>query len=128
MTLELPSDLVEHVGRFGDCHAPGVYALELERPEDVHAAWRREFDAVPEWFTDFRDAEAVVYVGAAQDLLKRLSEHAHGERETVLTRVCDVAGIVDVWVFEDADRAFQEESRLAIQVRQERGDVFVRQA
>lgn len=134
MSLTLPADLeacLPSEGAFEWCRGPAVYALRLDRPRPVAPAWDRHFEGRPPWFPEFQTAEACVYVGSAMDALGRLTDHKDGDvRLTVLTRVCDVAGLHGVWFCPDADRAAvqREERRYARLLRRERPTWFVRQA
>lgn len=131
MTLSLPADVEPHLGTdadLSDFHRPGVYALRLSRPDDVADAWDREFDSRPAWFDRFAGASGVVYVGGAADVLARLEDHRDGEvRTTVLTRVCEIESLRNVWWFSDTDEAFTRESKLAIMLQNEYPDLFVHQ-
>lgn len=126
--LELPADL-EPFGDPDEWHKPAVYCLRLTRPDDPAGAWDAEYDARPEWFPRFRDAAEVWYVGAAADCLARLEDHRDGEvRDTVLTRICDVDSLRNVWWFPTKREAFERESGLAIMLRNHHPEAFVRQA
>ena len=125
LTLELPAD-VEVFGGPDKWHDPAVYCLVLERPDDVADVWDRQFDHRAPWFEEFRDASAVWYVGAAADCLSRLEDHRDGEvRTTVLTEVCAIDSLRNVWWFEDADRAFERESGIAVELQNHYPSVYV---
>jgi predicted GIY-YIG superfamily endonuclease len=125
--LELPADL-EVWGGPDRWHDPAVYVLVLDRPADVADAWDALYDSRPAWFDRMRDARAVWYVGASADCLSRLEDHRDGDvRGTVLTELCGVTALRNVWWFDDADRAFEQESALAIQLGNQYGDVYVHQ-
>lgn len=126
MPLELPADLEVHADNYDQLTDPGVYVLLLNRPDNPAAAWDREYDARPEWFVTFRDAAQVAYVGAASDVLHRLEEHRDGEvRQAVLLRICAIDRLHTVFWFDDADRAFERESGLAMTLQQERPEWYV---
>lgn len=128
MPLTLPADLERYADDFDQMRGPGVYALDLSRPPDVEAAWDETFDVRPPWFERFRDAAKVVYVGGASDVLARLEDHYAGEvRQAALLRVCSIDGLHDVWWFEDADRAFEQESGIALDLQNDRADWYVHQ-
>ncbi|AFH22472.1 hypothetical protein OSG_eHP27_00100 [environmental Halophage eHP-27] len=125
--LELPAD-VEVFGDYEQFHDPAVYCLILERPDDVADRWDRRFDHRPDWWDEFVSAEACWYVGAAKDCLSRLEDHRDGDvRTTVLTEVCDIDSLRNVWWMDSADEAFTRESGIAVMMRNEYPDVFVRQ-
>jgi predicted GIY-YIG superfamily endonuclease len=129
MTLALPGDIERHLTEgFDQLHDPAVYCLTLLRPPDVGAAWDRHFETRPDWFEEFSDADRVLYVGAANDLLHRLEDHVDGEvRKAALLRVCDIGALRNVWWFEDADRAFERESGIALTLQQEYPSAYVHQ-
>jgi hypothetical protein len=131
MSLELPADAEPYIPEpctFNRLHNPGVYALELERPDDVASAWDSEFDTRPEWFDDFADAEQVIYVGAAKDVLRRLEEHRDGQvRVGVLQRVCEITGVHNIWWRMKTDIAFQDESKIAIELQNDHPEWYVHQ-
>lgn len=114
MTLHLPADLETHVNP-DRWHDPGVYALVLAVPDNVGALWDRRFDTRPEWFDRFASASAVYYVGATGDLLSRLEDHRDGDvRQATVLKVSEIDRLRNVWPFDDVDRAFQWESKLAL--------------
>ena len=125
--LELPADLEPFADDFDQMHASGAYALVLDRPDDFHAAWRREFDAVPDWFTLARDASTLAYVGGSSDVLSRLEDHRDGEgRTTVLTRVCEIDRLQSVWFAKDEPWEVTE-ANLASALRETRPSWYVHQ-
>jgi hypothetical protein len=129
MSLELPAD-IEPFLRDDHAHerirGSAVYCLTLSRPDDLAAAWDAEYDHRPEYWADLRDAEGVVYVGSAKDLLSRLNDHADGEvRLTVLTTVCEISGLRNVWWVQDPDRRRIEESQIATMMQNHRPDLYI---
>lgn len=125
MTLELPSDLYPYTG--GDHHQPGAYALELQRPIDLRERWQQHYDEEPDYWNRLVNSDTVYYVGGTSDLLSRLEDHRDGEvRQTVLTRVCDVAGLQTAWPADNPSKAFElVEPRLARLLQQERPKAYV---
>jgi predicted GIY-YIG superfamily endonuclease len=125
--LSLPAELEPHADDYSDINGPGVYMLELTKPDDIASEWDREFDHRPEWFEQLTDASRVLYVGASKRVLSRLEDHRDGQvRLTVLTRVCDVSSVENVWFYDSAEKAFQAEYNHAAEVsRQMVDDVFV---
>jgi len=125
--LSLPADL-EVFGEYDQFHNPAVYALVLDRPDDVAQAWDREFDTRPAWFEEFRDAQECWYVGATNDCLSRLEDHRDGQvRVGVLQRICAIESLRNVWWFSETDRAFERESGIAVAMQNEYPDVFIHQ-
>jgi hypothetical protein len=128
VTLTLPSDAEVFIPEGEDfdwLHNAGVYALTLSRADDLAAAWDRHFEHRPDYFADLRDAEQVVYVGAAKDLLARLTDHKDGEkRVTVLTEVCEIDGLRNVWFCEET-RRFVVESQTATMMQNEHPAMYV---
>lgn len=131
MSLELPSDLTalapDDVNPY---ESAGVYVLELSKPATVVDEWDNTYDHRPPWFEDFTNAERILYVGGSKNVLSRLEDHRDGEvRQTVLTRVCSVESLEEVWFYEDADESFLRESQHAIELDNETpNSVFVRSA
>jgi len=88
--------------------------------------WDRQFDHRPPWFEEFRDARAVWYVGATPDCLSRLEDHRNGEvRTTVLTEVCEIDSLRNVYWMDSADDAFTRESGIAIELQNHHPSVYV---
>lgn len=118
MTLELPQDAEHFIPdgeSFDHLHEPGVYALELTKPDDLSSAWDQEFDHRPGYWEELTDASKVVYVGEAGDVLRRLEEHRDGEvRVGVLQRVCDIHSLRNIWWMNSKEEAEEQESALAI--------------
>lgn len=126
--MDLPSDLSLFADSIAEYHRPGVYCLRLKRPDDLGEQWDRHFDTRPDWFEEFRAAERVLYVGGAADVLSRLEDHADGEvRNTVLTTVCSIQDLRNVWWAETVDQAFLDESRIAIELRNQYPECYVHQ-
>jgi predicted GIY-YIG superfamily endonuclease len=108
MTLDLPADIEEYVGT--DFHTAAVYALDLQTPADLAEALAEHYTEMPPWLSRARAAERVVYVGATGDLLGRLEDHRDGDARTVpLVDACGIDGLRDVWVYDDANSAFNDE-------------------
>jgi len=127
MTLSLPEDL-EPFADPDRWHDSCVYVLTLDRPDDVGLAWNRIYDVRPPWFDEFRDADHALYVGATNDCLSRLEDHRNGKyRQAALMQVCNIDSLRNVFWFDDTDRAFERESQIAIALRNEFPDTFVRQ-
>jgi len=129
--LSLPGDIEPHMMTdmaFERIRGPAVYALTLDPPEDIYTAWDREFEHRAPYLDDIDDASGVIYVGAANDLLRRLNDHNDGEmRKSALLRVCDIDSLHSVWWFDDADRAFERESKIATVMQNERPQDYIHQ-
>jgi predicted GIY-YIG superfamily endonuclease len=107
---------------------PGVYALEVSVPADPAQAWADEFDADPDFLPDLDAAERVIYVGAASNIYDRLIDHVEGAvRQAALLRVCPPHSLFRVSLFDDADRAFERESGIALAMQQANPEWFVYQ-
>lgn len=107
-------------------HHPGVYALRLDRPEDMASAWDDVFDVRPDYWDDLNDRDGVVYVGAAEDILYRLEEHVRGhKRRAALLRVCGIDGLRNIWWCDSPSIAFTRESQLATMLQNEYPDLYV---
>jgi len=128
VALELPADIepfLQDDHQHERIRSAAVYCLRLTRPDDLAAAWDRHFENRPEYWADLTDAEGVVYVGSAKDLLARLNDHANGEvRLTVLTEICEIDDLRNVWWVDDPDRRFIEESRIATMLQNQRPDLY----
>lgn len=126
MTLELPADVEPFLDNYTQIHDPAVYALDLSRPDDVLEAWAEVYDVQPDYMAELIAAESVTYVGATHDLLGRLEDHRDSEvRQAALLQVCDIEGLRDVHWFQDADRAFEREHGIAMQLANKYGDMYV---
>ena len=127
MTLTLPSDLEAFTD---DYTASGVYALDIQKPDDLEVEWDRRFEHRPAWFDELDAAENVVYVGAAKNLLARLEDHRDGQvRQAILPSLAVDMDLRNVWVRPDMDTAMLDESRIAIRLRNHLPETyFVRQA
>jgi len=127
VTLSLPEDLEPFVSP-DEFHTACVYALRLDRPDALADAWDRRFDVRPPWFEEFRDAEEAIYVGATADCLSRLEDHRDGDkRKAALLRVCEIDALRNVYTFDDADRAFEKESQIAIAMANEYPSKYIHQ-
>jgi hypothetical protein len=124
VTLELPAAIEPHVG--AAYQQPAVYALELSTPSDFEARLARYYDHEPPWLSRAEAATRIIYVGASKRLLSRLEDHVDGDVRTVgLVGACEIDGLYDVWVFDDADRAFERESGIAIDLQTDHPEWFV---
>lgn len=131
--LYVEEDLAQHVDDLSDAHQPGVYALKLSTPDSrdvVEERWARQYEVgVPEWVWHAVDHPTVLYVGAAKNVLERIHEHLDSpNRSASLCHVCPIHSVWDVWWFADADRAFERESGIAMEISNRYDGVFVRQA
>jgi len=128
MGLELPADLEAFADDYDQLTSAAVYALDCEIP-DLSTAWDRHYDVRPEWFDAADEKPNHIYVGAAKNVLQRLEEHRDGEiRKASLPRVADDVSLRNVWWYDDADRAFERESNVAIRLRIHLPETFVHQA
>ena len=127
--LSLPADAEVFIPEGEDLShlsTPGVYALTLSRPADLAAAWDQRFDHRPDYWTDLADAERVVYVGAAKNVLARLTEHKDGEiKKARVVQVCSIESIRNIWWFDDVQRAFERESGLAVAMQNHYPSMYV---
>jgi predicted GIY-YIG superfamily endonuclease len=113
---------------FSRLRGPGCYALTLTRPDNLPEAWDAAFDHRPPYFEELQDADSVVYVGAASDVLGRLTDHKDGDKRlTVLTEVCEIDALRNIWWADTAEEAFQEESKTALMLQNERPEMYVHQ-
>jgi hypothetical protein len=127
--LELPAD-IEPFLRDDHQHerirGPAVYCLTLTRPDDLAAAWDREFDHRPDYWDDLTDAGGVLYVGSAKDLLSRLNDHADGEvRQTILTTVCEIEKLRNIYWVDDPDRRRIVESNVGTMLQNEYPNLYI---
>ena len=126
MSLSLPEDIEPFLDDTHTWSDSAVYALCLSRPDDLAQAWDAEFDHRPDYWDELVEAANVVYVGAAKNLISRLEDHHNQDvRKTVLTAVCDVESLRNVWWCSDMDEAVQEESKLAIMMQNQYADTYV---
>jgi hypothetical protein len=125
--LMLPQDVEKFLtDGFSQLHDPAVYALKLDVPKNIESEWDRYHDEKPDYLEEIQNSKGCVYVGAAKDLLARLSDHKGGDvRLTVLTEVCEIDGIRNIWWVDSPDRRFIEESKLATMLQNERPEIYV---
>lgn len=129
MTIELPADAEPFIpsgGDLSDLHAAGVYALRLSRPDDLAAAWDQRFETRPDYWGTLTDADGVVYVGAASDVLRRLEEHRDGEvRKARLVEVCTIELLRNIWWFDAVHKAFSREHGIALMMKNQYPHLYV---
>jgi len=131
MSLQLPADAEPHIPADESItylRNPGVYCLTLSKPDDLAAAWDREFDHRPDYWDDLTHCTQVAYVGAAKDVLSRLEEHRDGKvRQTALTTVCEIDALRNIWWFDSSEVAFERESRIAMLMQNHKPSWYVHQ-
>lgn len=127
MALELPAAVEPYVGT--DYHSPAVYCLALDLPRDLPRAWDAEYETRPDYVDRASEARQVLYVGATADLLSRLEDHRDGAvRTATLVSLAEGVTLREVWPFADADRAFERESGIALELAgQSSSRVYVHQ-
>lgn len=127
MTLSLPADVEPFLtDEWAQLSGPGVYALDLRRPEDPAAAWDQHYDRRPPWWQSFVDSSHVIYVGASTNVLRRLEEHRDGRvRRASILRVCDVTDVRGVWWMDSAERAFEREHGIAMSIQNAKPESYV---
>ena len=129
MSLELPGDIEPHMMTdmaFERIRGAAVYCLELDPPDNIYEAWDQHFENRAPYLDEIDDAAGVRYVGAANDLLRRLNDHNDGEvRKSALLRVCDIASLHSVWWFDSADEAFERESKIATIMQNNRPELYI---
>jgi len=123
MSLELPADLEPYTTDF---RTPAVYTLDITRPDDLAAVWDDRYDTRPAYWDELVTAESVVYVGATTDLLSRLEDHRDGDvRQAVLPTIAVDVSLRNAWPCEDAQEAFERETRIALRLRRHLPETFV---
>jgi len=131
MTLQLPQDAEPFIpkdGDLSDLSSAGVYCLTLDRPDDLAAAWDREYDHRPAYWDELEHCTQVAYIGAANDVLSRLEEHRdRAVRQTALTTVCEIDALRNIWWFDSAEVAFERESRIAMLMQNHKPSWYVHQ-
>ena len=126
MTLTLPQAVEPFLSDDVEWSQPAVYALVLKRPEDVAQAWDSVFENRPPYFTDLQEADTVVYVGAAKNLMHRLEDHSNGSvRKSALLCICEIDHLRNVWWFDSVERAFERESGIALTMQNEYPGYYV---
>jgi len=126
MSLQLPADVEPHLIDGVEWSDPGVYALKLNRPDDLAEAWDQTFDHRPDYWESLMDAHAVVYVGATKNVIGRLEDHRDGQKRlTALTSVCEIEGIRNIWWFDSATEAFDRENGLALTMQAQYPHTYV---
>jgi len=105
-----------------------VYCLTLDRPDDLAAAWDREYDHRPAYWDELEHCTRVAYIGGAQDVLSRLEEHRDkAVRQTALTTVCEIDALRNIWWFDSSEVAFERESRIAMLMQNHKPSWYVHQ-
>jgi predicted GIY-YIG superfamily endonuclease len=126
MSLSLPEDIEPFLTDANDWSDSAVYALELSRPDDLADAWDKVYDHRPDYWDELTEASSVCYVGAAKSLISRLEDHRNQDvRKTVLTAVCSIESLSDVWWCKNMDEAIQYESKRAIELQNERPEDYI---
>jgi predicted GIY-YIG superfamily endonuclease len=127
MVLELPRDLEAFADGYDQLSGPAVYALDIDRPDNLGEVWDELFDTRPAYFERLRDAGACVYVGASGNVLARLEDHRDGNvRKAVLPSIATDVSLRNVWFKKSKQQAFEHESRIGIRLRNHlENDVFV---
>lgn len=118
MSLSLPED-AEPFGT--DWNQPGVYILRYEKPNSLAEAVNAAFDTRPKWFDLLDDAERVLYVGEAGDVMHRLEEHANTEkRRTTLSRIgAEPIGLINIRYYDSKEAAELAEYNIAVRTAQQ---------
>jgi len=118
MSLSLPKDMEPYLSdEYTRYDNPGVYALTLNVPDDVREQWTEYYDHTPNYLDAIEQAETTIYVGAAKNAIARLEDHAdRSVRKVALLRFCDVESLRNIWWYDSADRAFERESGIAIEL------------
>jgi predicted GIY-YIG superfamily endonuclease len=116
-----------------ELHAPGVYALKLSQPDDpgvVRDRWARVYEVdVPGWVWSAFEARGVLYVGGAENVYERITEHLESpNRSASICHVFPIHSLWDVWLFDDATRAFEREGGIALRLKNAYPELYVRQA
>ena len=131
MSLTLPADAEPFIpkgGTLSDLSNEGVYCLLLDRPDDLAAAWDREFDHRPGYWDELEQCTQVAYVGGAQDVLSRLEEHRDkNRREAALMAVCEIDSLRNIWWVNADEDVYEQESRLALWLQNSRPSWYVHQ-
>ncbi len=118
LMISLPEDAEPFADDYSQLSGPAIYALNLSKPDNLTAAWDETFDERPAYWDELQQAESVVYVGAAKNVMGRLEDHRDKDvRIGVLQRVCAIDGLRNVWFCDSADQAFEKESAKAIELR-----------
>lgn len=129
MSLTLPAEAEPFIPKDRGIEAlscPGVYVLRLTRPDNLAQEWDDVFEHRPDYWDELTESDRVVYVGASKNVLGRLEEHRDGNvRKVALLRVCDIEELGNIWWFADVETAFQNESKMAIMLQNERPDWYV---
>jgi len=127
VTLTLPADVEPYTTDFA---TPAVYSLDVVMPEDLTTEWDRRFETRAEWFDELQAATDVVYIGATKNLIGRLEDHRDRKvRQTVIPSLATNIDLRNAWPRDSAEQAFQEESKIAIRLRNHLPETtFVRQA
>lgn len=115
MSLSLPAD-AEPFGAEWD--GAGVYVLRYEKPDDLESAVDRAFENRPYWFDQLQEASAVLYVGEATNVMRRLEDHQNAnKRLTTLSRIgCEPVGVVNIRYYDSKEDAMHAEYNVATRV------------
>jgi len=131
MTLQLPQDaepFIPEGSDLSDLSSAGVYCLTLDRPDDLAAAWDREYDHRPGYWDELEQCVQVAYVGAAKDVLSRLEEHRDKNRRVAaLMAVCGIDSLRNIWWVNADEDVYEQESRLALWLQRHKADWYVHQ-
>ena len=124
--IELPGDIEPHLIDGFEWSDSGVYALALNRPDDLEAEWDAIFESRPDYFETLQTAETIVYVGAAKNVISRLEDHVEGRvRKAALLQVCEIESVRNIWWMDSTEKAFERESGIAIAMQNEYPSYYV---
>lgn len=129
MTLSLPEDVETFLNEDNPSwNAPAVYALTLEKPDNLTDAWDAAFESRPAYWDQLTESDRVIYVGAAKNVMARLEDHRDGDkRKAALMEVCEIESLRNIWWMPSPEAAFLKESRIAMELQNHYGDTYVHQ-
>lgn len=128
MSLSLPADAEPFIPAgepWDHLHEPGVYALTLNRPDNPESAWDAVHDTRPPYFDAVLDADRVVYIGEAGDVLHRLEQHRDGDRTGVLIEAFGIDALRNIWWMDSKEQAETQETALSTMLQNARPEWYV---
>lgn len=123
-------DMEPWIDTLDDAHSPGVYVVKLSKPKNwevVEERWANYTDkSMPDYVREAFDTRVVVYVGASKDVLSRLHQHLKDTNQsTAIAEVFPLHSLFDIYWYDSAEKAFDREHGIAMQLNNAYQSLYV---